>query len=1158
VSPVDLKARISLQNLFGTPAEARRVSSELTLAPARPAFRAWRDWIFADPLEAKNSFSERLDDATTDAKGEATIELGLSRFEKATYRLTFSAQGYEAEGGRGVTTAASVLVSPLPYLVGYKPDGDLRYVSRSSDRAVQLVAIGPDLAALEAKGLEVELVELRWVSVLARQNDGNYRYESVRRELSRSRKPLPLPTKGARLALATGDAGDFALVIRTAEQLELARIPYSVAGDGNVTRALEKNAELQVKLARGDWAPGEAIELQITAPYTGAGLITVERDRVYAWKWFKASTTSSIQTIVLPPDLEGNGYVSVAFVRGLDSPEIFTSPLSHGVAPFSVSRESRTNTVELGAPEVARPGEVLKIRYHARKAGKAVVFAVDEGILQVARYDTPDPLGHFFRKRALEVRTDQILDLILPEFSVVQALSAAGGDQGSALAKNLNPFKRKRDKPAVYWSGLVDVDATDRELSWTVPETFNGAVRIMAVAVSPDAVGAGSRKALVRGHFVLSPNVPTFVAPGDTFDVSVGVANNMEGSGAKAGVKLQLATSQLVEPLDGVERTLEVGEGREVSATFKLRARARLGSASLRFTASLGDRRTTLGSDLSVRPASAFETLVHSGRLSPGKQEEPAITRTLDPELRTLEVSASALPLGLSRGLAAYLARFPHGCTEQLVSQAFPAIVLRGRPELGYAPEKVEENLRQVLKMLRSRQNAEGAFGMWAGNAVASEFQTLYALHFLTEARERGSPVPADVLGRGLAWAKGLAAGTEGRTGEARLRAYALYLLARNGQVPTREVVALRELLEARKNVAWTKDLTAVYLAATYGLLKQDALAARLLDGLKLGEPQESDYARFYDGLIRDSQLLYVLARHFPERLAALPPDAVEALTRPIDAGGFSTLSAAYAILAFDAYAQAAGAAAHQVDASVTELLGDGKARPLGLPGGLFPRGAFTPEARALRIASTGPLPVFWQAVEAGFDVSAPTAEVKNQLEVYRELRGRDGKVVTSAKLGEELEVHLRLRSLERWHANVAVVDLLPGGFEPVLEDRPVREVGGDQGGDVQPGEEGEEGAESDAPASGRPPPMPATPATVGALPVGLESSTWHPDYADVREDRVVLYGTVGPEAREFVYRVKATNRGTFVLPPAFAESMYDRKVRARGLPAQVKVGQGD
>ncbi len=161
VSPKDLRGRISLQNLFGTPAESRRVAAEVTLTPAPPAFRLWKDYVFSDPLQAKKGFSERLEDGQTDAKGEAAFALGLERFEKATYRLAFGAEGYEAEGGRGVTAAATVLVSPLPYLVGYKPDGELRYVSRGSDRSVRLVAIGPDLASIEAKGLEAELVELR-------------------------------------------------------------------------------------------------------------------------------------------------------------------------------------------------------------------------------------------------------------------------------------------------------------------------------------------------------------------------------------------------------------------------------------------------------------------------------------------------------------------------------------------------------------------------------------------------------------------------------------------------------------------------------------------------------------------------------------------------------------------------------------------------------------------------------------------------------------------------------------------------------------------------------------------------------------------------------------------------------------------------------------
>src|SRR5260221_12911090 len=118
-----------------------------------------------------------------------------------------------------------------------------------------------------------------------------------------------------------------------------------------------------------------------------------------------------------------------------------------------------------------------------------------------------DPLAHFFQKRSLDVRTSQILDLILPEFKKLMQAAAPGGDAEGALGKNLNPFKRKRDKPAVYWSGIVDVSG-EREFSYTVPDTFNGSLRLMAVAVNEQSIGTLSDKTPVQGDFVLSPKAP--------------------------------------------------------------------------------------------------------------------------------------------------------------------------------------------------------------------------------------------------------------------------------------------------------------------------------------------------------------------------------------------------------------------------------------------------------------------------------------------------------------------------------------------------------------------------------------------------------------------------------------------------------------------------
>lgn len=1115
VTPGDLKGHVNLKNLFGTPAANRRVAAQVTLAPYCPAFRQYKDYRFFDPLRAKNSFTERLPDGRTGEDGEAAFDLGLDRFDKATYRLSFLAEGFEAEGGRSVASESSLLVSPLQHLVGYKADGDLNYISRNAARAVDFIAVNPELRQTALGGLKAQVIELRYVSVLAQQPNGTYKYESVRKEIAVSKQALAIPATGLSYALPTKNAGDFALILRDADDVELNRVEFSVVGAANLTRALDKNAELQVKLLKADYAPGEEIELQITAPYTGAGLITIERDRVYAHQWFKTGTTSSVQRIRVPAGLEGNGYVNVSFVRAMDSPEIFMSPLSYAVVPFSVSRERRTNPITLEHPELARPGEAFKIRYQTRRPGRIVVFAVDEGILQVARYQTPDPLAHFFRKRALEVETAQILDMILPEFRLIQALSAPGGGEAAeALGKNLNPFKRRRDKPVAYWSGVLESDGTPREVTYRVPDYFNGTLRVMAVAVSPEAIGVAQKQAIVRGHFVLSPNVPTTVGPGDEFEVSVGVANNLEGSGAAPDIRLELGVSEHLQVVGEAHTSLKIAENRESVARFRLKARDVLGSGTLTFSAALGDKRARHVVDLSVRPPAPYITTVTTGHFKSGKVDVP-IARKVYPHFRQLEASASPLPLGLARGLASYLNKFPYGCTEQIVSQAFPAIVLRARPEFGYAPDKVEANLERVISILRARQNAEGAFGFWAANSHVSDVQTVYALHFLTEAKERNYPVPPDLVEKGLSYLRVLAGRDVDTLSQARVRAYAVYVLTRNGVVTSNWLTGLRKELDDKHAKVWRKDLTAAYVAATYQLLKQTSPADSLIGDMKLGEPQLADYEYFYDGLVRDTQLLYILARHFPEYVQKVSGDQLMAIVKPLTQGHYNTLSSSYTILALDAFAGTT-ALTEAAQIAMSEILAGNQERTLVLPKGLFPSTGFTPEAGTLRVSSPSDYTVFYQVTQAGFDTAPPTAELKQKLEAQREYRNAKGEVVKQIQIGEELSVHIKLRAVgDSALHNVAIVDLLPGGFEVVLDSIP-RAGRGD--------------SDSEA------------------------GTAWHADYVDAREDRVVMFGTVGTSVQEYVYRIKATNKGQYTVPPVFAESMYDRTVQARGLGDRMAV----
>src|SRR5215510_2528684 len=210
VHPAGLTARVRVQNLFGTPAEGRRVEATLTLRPAFPAFKSHPGYRFFDPQRAKDGYSNPLSDATTDERGEAELDLRLDRYAKATYRLHLLARAFEPEGGRSVAAETGALVSELPFLIGYKADGALDYVTRNARRGVSVIAIDPGAKKTAVGGLTLQHVERTWVSVLTRQANDTYKYESRLKEVTLGEKPLEIPASGLELALATPRPGGFA------------------------------------------------------------------------------------------------------------------------------------------------------------------------------------------------------------------------------------------------------------------------------------------------------------------------------------------------------------------------------------------------------------------------------------------------------------------------------------------------------------------------------------------------------------------------------------------------------------------------------------------------------------------------------------------------------------------------------------------------------------------------------------------------------------------------------------------------------------------------------------------------------------------------------------------------------------------------------------
>ena len=278
-----------------------------------------------------------------------------------------------------------------------------------------------------------------------------------------------------------------------------------------------------------------------------------------------------------------------------------------------------------------------------------------------------------------------------------------------------------------------------------------------------------------------------------------------------------------------------------------------------------------------------------------------------------------------------------------------------------------------------------------------------------------------------------------------------------------------------------------------------------------------ADSRAFTDEQLYRAQVLYLVAKHFPEKLDAMGPALLKQLTEGL-ASGVHSLSASWTLFALDAYAstlEKTGGLLTHLTVETSDAAGKWKA--VTVPAGLTFKLPFTGDVTGFRLrAGDGPM-VFYSVTEAGFDVAPPKDAVKDGVEVLHSLEDEGGNKVTKVELGDEVYVHLQVRSLlaNRTLYNMAIVDLLPAGFELVLN----------------PGSSAQ-----------------------GLDRLETDGVTWQPESLDAREDRLALYGTIGSEVSELRYKVKAVTKGTFVIPPSQATGMYDAKVIGRSASSTVTV----
>lgn len=1091
VKPKDLKGLVTLRNLYGTPAAGNKISAEMILSPSRVRLTGFGDYTFYDESILDQSKTEDLGELKTDESGNAKFDLDLEKYENNSFQMKFRAEGFMKSGGRSVVAENSLMISPRDFLVGIKKSGNLNFLTKKNTKSVSLVAVNNEGKTIAVSNLKLAIYEKIYQNSLVKQADGTYAYQDVKEPTLYKKLDLVLQANPLKVMLDNSKVGEFIAKIEDVNGTVLNQFEYNVVGEADLARSLYRNAELKMTLDKEDYKPGDIVNISLKAPYVGSGLITIERENIYAQKWFRLESPTSVVKIALPKNLEGNAYINIALLRSKNSQRVFTSPFSYGVLPITIDKSRRKREIELDAPYEVKPGDKVAIKYRSNKKGKIIVYAVDEGILQLASYKTPDPLGYFFKKQALQVSTFQLFSLVLPEIEMVKKAFAAGGGAGALKGRNLNPFKRKFTKAVAFWSGIVDAGPKWKTFNVKIPSHFNGTLKAFAVFVDRDAVGVTKRNILSKDNVIITPTIPTFVAPGDKLKLSATFANNLPGNASEDEFELSLKTGKGLKVVGGKPVKLKIKKQMDEVARFEVEATNNPGNTEVQFIATYPGGKTIYTENISVRPHTPFIRRSWRKMLSQGRALISIDTDNYFKEFFEFNLSLTKGYWALIKGSIRNLATYPYGCTEQVTSKAVPYLYF-DPSELELPESEVSSYLQNVFQILLGRQLQNGGFTLYPGGKPASDFVNLYVTKFLIKAKQQEFPVPKVLLQRSLEYLESLS-----KKSADVIRAQALYLMAVNERQVSQDALELSS--RNPKN-----DLVNLYLAGTFKIMQNEKKA---LDHLSRVDHKYSNfdyidnsYFDYYSTASFSRSYIEVISNHFPDQVNAKLDKLVESIIEGLESSGHNSLWSAQTLMALEKLAEEKSAqnipitVKFKKDSDQTVMSQD-------LPG---------LESKARKITGfefdiKDKKKYFFSLDINGFNTKLP--RFNRGLQIAKRVLDEAGKEVKSAKVGEELIVELSIQAKKSMQ-NAVIVDLLPGGFDLVWK-------------------EWERGSFED-------------------------SKT--PDFIEKREDRVIIYTPLDDQLHKFYYKMKAVGTGAFILPAIYAENMYKTKQQGLGATAKINI----
>jgi alpha-2-macroglobulin len=1093
--------------LHGVPASGKKVKIEATMAATKTTFSGFNGYIFDDPLKSAASQDMVVFEGTLDAEGKRQITTRLNYETDAPGMMAVQLKTTAFEGGGDFSTDRAVFqYSPYKRYAGLGiPEGKGWNKSLISDETNLIALALVDETGKPLNGqVRIEIFNVYWRWWWEQSEEENLASYVSNRHSNLIKSDVISVNNGKgvyQMILDKNLWGRKLIRVTDMQGGHSAGAVFYTSGRDSWSNASVDNmggAEmLMFRTSKSSCKVGEQLNVELPVTHEGRALVSIETgSKVLNHFWVDAKGKKPVFNFEITAEMAPNIYIHVTYIQAHNKGKNDLPIRMYGVQSVEVSDPATHLKPAIAVAPELKPQQKFNVKI-SESTGKAMTYTlaiVDEGLLDITRFSTPDPWKAFYAREALGVRTWDMYKFVAGAFTGKMAgLYAIGGDQyfDRKGKENTNRFK-----PVVIFSGPHHLKANASVNHQFEMPNYVGSVRVMVVAGQDGAYGSAEKAVPVRQSLMVLPTIPRVVSPTEEIEIPVTVFA-MDNNARNVTVKMNL--SKEFEISGPATQTVQFAKPGEKMVFFRMKVKNMVGDGKINITASAGNLSSSSETDLKIRYPNPPVTTSAIIEIEAGKTLNHELKAGGIPGTNSATVELSAFyPIGLEKRMQ-YLLQYPHGCIEQIVSAAFPQLFLGNLTDMTQVQKAAaESNVKACLDRLKQYQLTNGGFSYWPGQSKhVSSWGTSYAGHFMLEAQAKGYKLPGDLLNQWVVYQTKEA--TDWRPSRRNYstdmeQAYRLYTLALAKKPAQSAMNLMRETAETDPAALWR-------LAGAYALSGKADIGWQIVYQLQRKATPLDDYGNTFGSFNRDNALimetLVLLGRR--EQARPLMQDMASVLSSN---EWLSTQTSAAMLLAVSKFAGSEKPEGN-LKAQITI---NGKETPVNTPKMISRHDIPMAKTAKVSIRNSSATKIYVQVQSTGIPLIGNQENIAENLALKAEYVDMSGKSIDPAKLkqGTQFRAMITVKhpGIRMSYENLALTQMFPSGWE-ILNAR-MEEVRANY------------------------------------------KDTDEADYEDIRDDRVLLYFNLEKaKSKTFTVLLQAAYPGKFYHPSVECEAMYDRSIRA-------------